>query len=249
MRLSRFTIRQGQTNLLVKADADDLVRPVGKAVSSARAELISYIDQLPQFKWSLEPMEIPAGTLPPFIREMYRSGTVAGVGPFASVAGAMADLAARAAVAAGATNVLVENGGDLALYGQGPFVVGLHAGASPLSQRIGLRISPGSSYAGLCTSSASVGESISFGEADAVAAYSPVSAVVADAAATAICNEVKGHDGIAKGIDKAKLVGEVGVLIVRGERLAAWGSLPELVRLESAETDLVLNPDVHSRAR
>lgn len=233
---------------MMKADEDGVREPVKKAILAARAELLCHIDRFPEFRWSLEPIGSPSIELPEFISDMYRAGFRAGVGPFASVAGALAQVAVQAAVDSGAANVLVENGGDLCLYGEGPFIVGVHAGSSPLSQKMGFEIFPGQSYAGLCTSSASVGESISFGEAEAVVAYCPSSAPIADAAATAICNEVKGQEGVARGIERAKMIRDVGVLIIQGERLAAWGNLPEMIGLETGKVDLVMNPDLHSRA-
>ncbi len=248
MRLRSYRLRQGETRLLIKADAEDLLDPMRRAVIGARAELLTHIEKCPEFRWSLEPIDKPAGVLPWFISEMYDAACLAKVGPFAAVAGAMAEVAARCAVEAGAHDVIVENGGDISLHGRGPFIIGIYAGDSPLSGKLGLRVNPAGSYTGLCTSSATVGESISFGEADAVAVYSPSSAIIADAAATSICNEVRGKDGLERGIEKAKRIGGIGVLIVRGKEMAAWGNLPEVVSLAAGKADLIANPQVHSRA-
>lgn len=48
-----------------------------------------------------------------------------------------------------------------------PLLVGLFAGKSPLTGKIGLKFEPGSSL-GICTSSGTVGHSLSFGKCDAV---------------------------------------------------------------------------------
>jgi len=237
----------GQTSLLIKTDLDSAIEPIRGAVVRARAQLLAHIERCPEFRWSLEPLEKPCGDLPWFISDMYDAASLAGVGPFAAVAGAMAEVAARSAVEAGARNVIVENGGDICLHGDGPFIVGIYAGSSPLSGKLGLRVSPGGSYAGLCTSSATVGESLSFGEADAVVVYSRKSAIIADAAATSVCNEVRGEDGLKIGIAKAQSIGAIGVLIVRGEEMAAWGDLPEVLAL-AGDADLIANPQSHSRA-
>ncbi len=248
MYLHQFTLKEGETRLLVKSDSDQVLGPITREIRKARAQLIAHMEDHPDFRWSVEPLEEPGGNLPPFVSEMYKAGSLAGVGPFASVAGAMADVAARAAVDAGASDALVENGGDLCLHGDGPFVVALFAGSSPFSERVGFEVRPGDAFAGLCTSSALVGESVSFGDADAVAAYSLNSAMVADAAATSICNEVKGEDGLEKGLEKARRIGKVGVLVIQGERMGAWGDLPRLLELDPGQAELVLDPSLHSRA-
>ena len=248
MKLYRYSVKQGETGLLVKSDKEGVGGPVQEVVKNARVQLLSHIDANPDFRWSMEPLETPEDSLPWFIRSMYEAGTMVGVGPFASVAGALAHVAALGAVGAGASNVIVENGGDLCLYGEGPFTVGIHAGSSPFSQSIGFSVMPGPSYAGLCTSSGSLGDSVSFGEADAVVAYTPDSPSIADALATSICNEVRGPEGIQRGIDRARELGIGGVAIIRGETMAAWGKLPELVDLATSGDDLILDASIHSRA-
>jgi len=248
MRLRSYRLRQGETRLLIKADVAGVLDPIRTAIIRARAELLAHIERCPEFRWSLEPIDKPAGNVSWFISEMYDAARLASVGPFAAVAGAMAEVAARCAVERGANDVIVENGGDISLHGDGPFIIGIWAGDSPLSGKLGLKVNPAGSYAGLCTSSATVGESVSFGEADAVAIYSPSSAIMADAAATSVCNEVRGKDGLERGIGKAKVIGGIGVLIVRGKEMVAWGNLPEVVGLTTGEADLIANPQVHSRA-
>ncbi|GAI49814.1 unnamed protein product, partial [marine sediment metagenome] len=63
----------------------------------------------------------------------------------------------------------------------------IFAGRSPLSQRIILKIEAKENYIGVCTSSGTVGPSLSFGKADAVTVISD-SVLLADAAATAVGN-------------------------------------------------------------
>jgi ApbE superfamily uncharacterized protein (UPF0280 family) len=157
-------------------------------------------------------------------------------------------VAAEGAVKAGASNVIVENGGDLCLYGGGPFQVGIHAGSSPFSQAIGFKVTPGSSYAGLCTSSGSLGDSVSFGEADAVVAYTSDSPSTADALATSIGNVVRGPEGVQRGIGMARELGIGGVAIIQGEKLGAWGALPEIIDIAKGADDLILDARIHSRA-
>jgi ApbE superfamily uncharacterized protein (UPF0280 family) len=77
-------------------------------------------------------------------------------------------------------DVIVENGGDIWMKSNRIRRVGIFAGSSPFSQRIGLEIGPKRTPLGICTSSATVGHSLSFGKADAVVILAP-SAILADA--------------------------------------------------------------------
>ena len=136
MELHQYSVNQGETRLLVKSDKEGVDGPVIDAISEARIQLLSHIDLAPEFRWSMEPIGLPETELPDLIRSMYSAGELCRVGPFASVAGALACVAARAAVGSGASNVIVENGGDLCLYGDGPFTVGIFAGTSTVRRRV-----------------------------------------------------------------------------------------------------------------
>jgi hypothetical protein len=122
--------------------------------------------------------------------------------------------------------VIVENGGDIFLSTKKGRLVAVFAGDSPLSGRIALKISPGE--VGVCTSSGTVGHSLSFGKADAVVVVSP-DTLLADAAATALGNRVRSEEDIKKALHFAQEIpGIKGVVVVKGEKLGAWGEV-ELV--------------------
>ncbi|GAH70559.1 unnamed protein product, partial [marine sediment metagenome] len=99
--------------------------------------------------------------------------------------------------------IIIENGGDIFLKSLKKRMIGIYAGKSPLSGRIGLEISGEETPIGICTSSGTVGHSLSYGKADAVIVLSP-SATLADAAATAIGNVITQQDNIPMGIELAK---------------------------------------------
>ena len=127
-------------------------------------------------------------------------------------------------------NVIVENGGDVFLSTERETTVGLFAGKSPLSMRLGLRISPEQTPCGLCTSSGQVGPSLSFGQADAVTVWAS-STALADAAATALANRVVAPEDIEPTLDVARSTeGLKGALVVLRDRIGVWGPI-ELVRL------------------
>jgi len=154
-----------------------------------------------------------------------------GVGPMAAVAGALAERVGRA-LAQEPLNpeVIVENGGDLYLEVTSPAIVSLFAGKSPLSHRVGLRIEPDLSPLGVCTSSGSVGHSLSFGRADAACVLAH-KASLADAAATALGNLVPDAGAIGAALAWAASIPEIlGAVVVVGDKLGAWGRV-ELVPL------------------
>jgi ApbE superfamily uncharacterized protein (UPF0280 family) len=82
---------------------------------------------------------------------------------------------------------------------------------------------------GVCTSSGTVGHSLSFGCADACCVKSG-SAALADAAATAIGNIVKSEKDIQNGLTTGmKIEGVLGIVIIIGGQLGAAGDI-ELVK-------------------
>jgi uncharacterized protein len=222
-----FRVAVRETDLWVLA-ARDFSSQVRELVIQERQQLEAYIAGHPDFLTTLAPW--PADPFAPaVVREMIAAAATAGVGPMAAVAGA---LAARVGhqLALLSPEVIVENGGDIFLAIAQPATVALFAGPSPLSHRVGLTIDPGLSPLGVCTSSASVGHSLSFGQADAACVLA-ASAALADAAATALGNRVQGPDTIASALDwVATLPDILGAVVIVGDKLGAWGRV-ELVPL------------------
>jgi ApbE superfamily uncharacterized protein (UPF0280 family) len=121
--------------------------------------------------------------------------------------------------------VIVENGGDIYMKSLRKRLVGVYAGPSPLTGKIGLEINGADTPIGICTSSGTVGHSLSYGKADAVIVLSQ-SAILADAAATAIGNLIKQPADIPSGIELAKSIeGVAGVIIIKGDNTGLWGKV------------------------
>ncbi len=91
--------------------------------------------------------------------------------------------------------VIVENGGDIFLKTSQAATVALYAGNSPLSLKVGILLAAAMTPLGVCTSSGTVGHSLSLGRADAACVLAADTAL-ADAAATALGNRVKVPDDI-----------------------------------------------------
>ena len=220
-----------ETNLVIKCDDEQTIDAAIGASLQARRDIERFIITCPEFRWSLEPLRLE-GEHPRIIELMLRAAEITDVGPFAAVAGSISQITAEAAHKTGARNVLVENGGDIAIIGDREFRVGVHAGEAKSSGRIGFLVRKEELPIGICTSSGTVGHSISFGQADAVVVVAR-EASIADAAATSIANTVKGGDvesSIERGLDRTREISEIrGCLIARGNHIGTLGKLPELI--------------------
>lgn len=225
--LVHFTVVVRQTDLDIGVRRErfsaGLARWTEKLVRELRASLEKFIEEDPAFLHSLTPVELKAGA-PPLARAMADAAALAGVGPMAAVAGAIAQEVGRALLKH-SKDVIVENGGDIYLRSTRQRLVGIFAGQSPLSNRLALEVRPEDTPLGICTSSGTVGPSLSLGTADAVVVVSP-SAALADAVATAAGNLVGCEDDLQKAVEFAlNIDGVRGAVAVKGERLAALGKI------------------------
>lgn len=213
-------VRVKQTDILVSGRRGFAVEAAA-LVRASRRQIEGYIASHPGFESSLVPI---AGdpTAPPVVAAMIAAAALAGVGPMAAVAGAVAEYVGHG-LASGGGDLIVENGGDLFVRSAAPRELLLLAENSAF---VGLRIAlpPSPAPIGVGTSSGTLGHSLSFGGADAVMAVA-ASASLADAAATAIANTVKGVDHLEAGLARAREIGVDGVVVLAGDRMAAWGDI------------------------
>jgi len=234
MHERRWVFRE--TELTIKADDERAIRAAIRASLEARRQIERFVARCPEFRSSLEPLHLDGDSHPRVVSLMLRASEIAGTGPFAAVAGSISQVAAEAGARSGATNILVDNGGDISIIGNRDFRVGIYAGDSPISGRFVLSVGVNDLPLGICTSSGSVGHSTSFGEADAVVVAAD-EASVADAVATAVANEVRGAEvesSIKKGLERANDISEIrGCLIVRGGHIGVIGKLPEVLPLQT----------------
>jgi ApbE superfamily uncharacterized protein (UPF0280 family) len=220
--LVSFSVIVNETDLYIRAKSN-LEAEALKAIIKHRTPLEEYIKKNPLFLHSLEPYSVDEDA-PPVVRDMAQAGRIAGVGPMAAVAGAIAEAVAKDLLAH-TPEVIVENGGDIFMKISQAKVVGIYAGESPFTGKIALEISPEQTPLGVCTSSGTVGHSLSFGTADAVIVLS-CSAALADAAATAIGNRVKTAHDINVAIKQAQAMGGlVGVIVIKDDKIGTWGNV------------------------
>ncbi len=227
-----------ETGLRIKSDDESSIKAAIEKALAVRNDLERYLLHKPQFRRTLEPVPPKGRDEPEIITMMKKASEIGETGPFAAVAGSISELAAEAGADAGAESMLVDNGGDIAMIGEGNFDVGIYAGESSISGRLVFSVDSSSLPRGICTSSGTVGHSLSFGDADAVVVVARSSSI-ADAVATAVGNEVEGNDvesSVKKGLDRADDITEIGgCLIVREEYVGTAGDLPELALLEKEE--------------
>jgi len=218
--LISFNVAVEQTDLYIRSRRN-LKSKALDSVLKHRGSLEAYIGRHPLFLTTLDPYQAEAEA-PAIVKKMAKASQLAGVGPMAAVAGAIAEAVGRDLLAF-APEVIVENGGDIFLKISEKRLVGIYAGQSSFTKRIALEIMPGETPLGIGTSSGTVGRSLSLGSADAVIGLAS-SAALADAVATAIGNMVKATDDIPKAIEQAQNIqGLSGVVIIIGDQMGVWG--------------------------
>lgn len=225
--LVHFQVVVNQTDLDIGVRRErfspELASWVEKLLRELREPLERYTQEHPVFLHSLAPCE-PLSGAPLIAVDMAEAARLAGVGPMAAVAGAFAQYIGRA-LARRSKDVIVENGGDIYLRSTRQRKIGIFAGSSPLSNRVALEIKPEDTPLGICTSSGTVGPSLSLGRADAAVILSP-SAILADAVATAAANMVQNSGDVQKASEFATAIkGITGAVIIKDDRLAACGKL------------------------
>jgi ApbE superfamily uncharacterized protein (UPF0280 family) len=237
----RKRIQMGETAATITCK-EEFAGAVMDGIAKARAEVIAYASGRPEFLLSLESLPADKGA-PETIRRMCIAAEEAGVGPMASVAGAIAEAGVEAARSAGANHCIVDNGGDIALLLDHPAVVGI---IDQLESDLlpAVEISPtGGRILGLCTSSGIFGHSISFGRAEAATVMAD-SAPLADALATALGNGCKDGSHVRKALES--ISGIDGVLwamaIVDGQ-VGTMGDMPRLLQAKRTREDITVHSD------
>ncbi len=218
-----------ETDLFISGTVN-LKEQASISVSYYRNQIKDYIAKDHKFLIALEPINV-VQDVPEIVKDMVDASRLAGVGPMSAVAGAIAEFVARDLMHL-SDQLIIENGGDNFIKSSVKRVVGIYAGKSPFTGKIGLQIEPDQMPIGVCTSSGTVGHSLSFGRADAVIILSKWTAL-ADAVATAAGNIIKTENDIEKGINFARSIDYIeGVIIIVGSKIGIWGNV-DIVKTEN----------------
>jgi len=220
----REHFRYKTTITTILANSPEHIEAAKEAMISARQEIESIITKEPLFGSSLEPVIVKSDSI--VIQRMIYAANMSGTGPMAAVAGTIAWSGVEAMKKSGAKFAVIDNGGDIAFISDRILRIGLYAGNSPLSGKVAFLLQPAEEIYGVCTSSATIGPSISFGTADSVTVFSS-NVSLADAWATSACNQVNSEDNINlfKKIENTDVDGTFGVL---GEIIVKCGFIPEI---------------------
>lgn len=220
--LKTFTVTTRESDLFIRADLY-LQETAAASLLRYRTAVEAFIARCPEFLSSLVPIAI-SDYAPPIVSAMIRASRTAGVGPMASVAGAIAEYVGRD-LRRYSQNIIVENGGDIYIESQSDIRVGILAGDSPLSGKFSVWVRKDEMPMGVCTSSGTVGHSLSFGKADAVCIKAR-SALLADAAATAIGNSVKSKQTIQRSLETGMdIEGVLGIVIIVDDQFGVVGDI------------------------
>ncbi len=217
-----FHFRETFATILADDPAHSAAAKAG--MMAARQVLEACIARDPFFVTTFDPYDPDSDE--PVITRMAGAARRAGVGPMAAVAGTIAWAGVEAMQDAGASFGVIDNGGDIALVSDRPVRVGVHAGSAGLSDRVAFVVPPQDAVLGICTSSATVGPSVSFGMADAVTVFSR-DVALSDAWATAVCNAIRPSDhSVLEQVDPLEVS---GIFAIMGDVTVRWGELPPLV--------------------
>ncbi|MGQ9533829.1 MAG: UPF0280 family protein [bacterium] len=228
-RFIQFGVIHKQSDLLILAKIN-LYDQAMSALTRLRQEIESYTIFDSEFLTALKPITI-LSSAPEIVKDMSLSAKKMDVGPMAAVAGAISEYVARS-LSKFSDEVIVENGGDNFIINREPLTIGIYAGNSPLSMKIGIELEPHPEGIGIATSSGTVGHSLSFGNADAVTVLAKRGSL-ADAAATRICNMVKTEDDIPGAmVFVEKNVEILGAIIIIKNRVGVTDKALKLRRIE-----------------
>lgn len=226
-RFNGFQIKYLETDLWIGTDPESFKSEMQEvalaAIKELRQKLDNYIKTEPEFAKTLKPFQ-PKEAAPAEAKQMALAAGKAGIGPMASVAGLFAQEAGKAiSQNFSVKELVIENGGDIFAQLKNELVLSVFAGDSPLSEKIGLKITPDASPLGICTSAGTIGPSLSFGKADAVMVVAK-DVLVADAFATAFGNKIKSPANVEKVINEANIHPEIlSLLIICEDKAGVWG--------------------------
>lgn len=231
-----------ETNLRVACSAFDLVT---RAVVDHRRRLERYIGRHPEFRTSLVPVVLLEDA-PEAAKRMAAAAELTGLGPMAAVAGTLAQLGVEAARAAGCTEAIVENGGDIYIHADTEVTIGLYAGDNAIGGNLAFRLEPQRLPLALCSSSSHMGHSLSLGRCD-LATVIAREAALADAAVTLVCNRINSESDMMPVLnDVGAIAGIDGIFAVYGGKVGMWGDLPPLVRNEDGDARRKITRDLRS---
>ncbi len=225
-----FKLKEAQCTII--SDRKQAIQAAEESIKRNYQTLELYVRTNPKFLYTLTPISVPEKPL--VAKLMTQASNIAGVGPMAAVAGVIADLAVEDMKRVGCEVAVVEDGGEISAVSNQPVDIAVAAGEEPLSKSFGFRLTE--FPIGVATSSGRFSHALSFGDSEAAVVFCK-NASLADAAATAVGNVVKGENveaGIKAGISKGlSIEGVEGVLIIFKGQVGTAGKIPQIIKVDS----------------
>ncbi len=226
-RWHSFTVAFKETDLWIGIDKASFHPEIPvfteTRVRALREKMDAYIAQDPDYLKALVPHGAQP-TAPVIFREMAEVAVRSGIGPMSAVAGAVArEIGIEVKEKFGVQEIIVENGGDIYADIRTDMDIAVFAGQSPLSEKVGFTINAGYAPLGICTSSGTVGPSLSFGKADAVMIICKDCAL-ADTYATAFANRIQTVEDIAPCMEEIGKKDEIlGAICIKDDKIGIHG--------------------------
>lgn len=223
------------THIHLKTDI--LNRDIKPVILENRKIVSDEIKRNPQFN-GYEPVELIEEPL--ILKLMTYAGKISNTGPMSSVAGSMSQICLDYLRRYDTKYSIIENGGDIALKTNKESIISIYAGKSIYSDKIAFRIDKQKDGYGICTSSASVGHSKSFGKSDATVVFSKT-ASIADSLATSIGNSARGDDNediVNNALEYAEEYREYYdcVVIIKDDLIAKIGKMPNIININNSNS-------------
>jgi ApbE superfamily uncharacterized protein (UPF0280 family) len=234
--MARFHLERGESALTLFGPEQS--KPVAEqALAHHRRQLLAYIESNPEFRTTLDPWEIDVRGEGELVRRMCSASKKVSLGPMSAVAGTLAQLIVEDLQSAGTPYALADNGGDIYACCHRSITIGIFGGQGKLA-KLAFEIPPGEKGWSVCTSSGTIGPSISLGCADAAVVVGTDGAVC-DASATALGNVVTGEHGLESCFNFLSGVECVdGAMVLVGKKIATWGELPP-IRQAAVPQDII----------
>ena len=226
-RWAHFLCRYKETDLWIgidKASWQKAIIPFTEnLVQQIRTEMDTWIAKNPDYAKALIPHSATADA-PEIFKAMSSVAEKSRIGPMSAVAGAVAQKVGETLKNNfNIREIIVENGGDIYADICEDMDVAVFAGPSPLSEKVGLHIRAAYTPLGICTSSGTIGPSLSFGKADAVMIICK-DTLLADTYATAFANTIQTADDVQSCIEKIRQNEDVlAAIAVKDDKIGICG--------------------------
>ncbi|MHC4886175.1 MAG: UPF0280 family protein [Planctomycetota bacterium] len=227
--LETFEIRVDDIELQIAATRD-LSGAAISAIHQIRGILARFCETHPDFATTLDPYPTLHREWPHEVQSMIRAGRAAGVGPMAAAGSCIAEYVGKTLLGS-SKQVIVEDRGDVFLASTVERTYRIFAGENDLSLQMGLKIPPEITPVGICISSGTMGNALSFGMADAAIVIAH-NTELADTVATGMGNRVAKKSDINAALDWAMHIqGILGAILIVDNHLSLRGEAVEMVEL------------------